>query len=52
VATAYDVLRRFLSDRLIAFHPELARAFGGITVTTSSRSRPRAGCHGGQPAAT
>jgi hypothetical protein len=27
---AYDVLRRVLSDRPIAFHPELARAFGGI----------------------
>ncbi len=28
--SAYDVLRRVLSDRPIAFHPELARAFGGI----------------------
>jgi hypothetical protein len=28
--SAYDVLRRILSDRPIAFHPELARAFGGI----------------------
>jgi hypothetical protein len=30
VVSAYDVLRRVLSDRPIAFHPELARAFGGI----------------------
>jgi hypothetical protein len=28
--SSYDVLRRVLSDRPIAFHPELARAFGGI----------------------
>jgi hypothetical protein len=28
--SAYDVLRRVLSDRPIAFHPELARALGGI----------------------
>jgi hypothetical protein len=28
--SGYDLLRRFLSDRPIAFHPELARAFGGI----------------------
>jgi len=27
---SYDVLRRLLSDRPIAFHPALARAFGGI----------------------
>jgi len=27
---SYDVLRRVLSDRPIAFHPALARAFGGI----------------------
>ncbi len=30
MVSAYDVLRRVLSDRPIAFHPELARAFGGI----------------------
>jgi hypothetical protein len=28
--SAYDVLKRVLSDRPIAFHPELARALGGI----------------------
>jgi hypothetical protein len=28
--SSYDVLRRLLSDRPIAFHPSLARAFGGI----------------------
>jgi len=26
----YDVLRHVLSDRVVAFHPELARALGGI----------------------
>jgi hypothetical protein len=28
--SAYDALRRLLSDRPIAFHPELARVLGGI----------------------
>lgn len=28
--SAYDVLRRYLSDRPVAFHPELARLLGGI----------------------
>jgi hypothetical protein len=28
--SSYDVLKRLLSDRPIAFHPTLARAFGGI----------------------
>lgn len=28
--SSYDVLKRLLSDRPIAFHPALARAFGGI----------------------
>ena len=29
--SAYDVLRRVLSDHPIAVHPELARDFGGIS---------------------
>jgi hypothetical protein len=28
--SSYDVLKRLLSDRPVAFHPALARAFGGI----------------------
>lgn len=28
--SSYEVLRRVLSDRPIAFHPELARLFGGV----------------------
>jgi hypothetical protein len=30
VPREYDLLKRFLSDRVIAFHPGLARAFGGV----------------------